>query len=65
MGDFNNILVPTDFSDNSLQALKFAHKLGKSNKALLHVIHVVEPILNTEKYWTSENKEGFEKTTGT
>jgi nucleotide-binding universal stress UspA family protein len=62
MMNFTNILVPTDFSDNSLQALEFAHSLAKFTKATLHVIHIVEPILNTEKYWTRDNKEGFEKT---
>lgn len=62
MANFTNILVPTDFSDNSLQALKFAHSLAKSSDAVLHVIHIVEPILNTEKYWPRGDKEGFEKT---
>ena len=62
MTNFSNILVPTDFSDNSFQALEFALCLAKSSKAVLHVLHVVEPILNTEKYWSKDNKEGFEKT---
>ncbi|MGA7721377.1 MAG: universal stress protein [Ignavibacteriaceae bacterium] len=62
MTNFGNILVPTDFSDNSLQALEFAQSLAKFSKAILHIIHVVEPILNTEKYWSGDNKEGFEKT---
>jgi nucleotide-binding universal stress UspA family protein len=62
MTNFANILVPTDFSDNSLHALEFAHSLAKYSTAVLHVLHVVEPILNTEKYWAKENKEGFEKT---
>ena len=62
MTNFTNILVPTDFSDNSLQALEFAHSLAKYSKAVLHVIHIVEPILNTEKYGSRDNKEGFEKT---
>jgi nucleotide-binding universal stress UspA family protein len=62
MTNFSNILVPTDFSDNSFQALEFAHCLAKNSKAVLHVLHVVEPILNTEKYWNRDNKEGFEKT---
>jgi nucleotide-binding universal stress UspA family protein len=62
MLNFKNILVPTDFSDNSIQALEFALNLAKSNKAALHVLHVIEPILNTEKLWSSGNKEEFEKT---
>ena len=62
MTNFSNILVPTDFSDNSLQALDFALNMANSSKAVLHIIHVVEPILNTEKYWGRNNKEGFEKT---
>jgi nucleotide-binding universal stress UspA family protein len=62
MTNFTNILVPTDFSDNSLPALEFAQNLAKFSKAVLHVIHIVEPILNTEKLWSGDNKEGFEKT---
>ncbi len=43
MVHFTNILVPTDFSDNSLQALELAQYIALPNKAALHVLHVIEP----------------------
>jgi nucleotide-binding universal stress UspA family protein len=38
------ILVPTDFSDHSMQALKHAIDLGKRFKAGIIVFHCLEPI---------------------
>jgi nucleotide-binding universal stress UspA family protein len=43
MLDYKNILVPTDFSDNSIQALELAQILSKFNNASLHVMYVLEP----------------------
>ncbi len=40
---YKNILVPTDFSDNSIQALEFACNVARQNKSNLHVMHVIEP----------------------
>lgn len=37
-----NILFPTDFSDESVQALRFAQKLQARYKANVHVVHVVD-----------------------
>ncbi|MCB0820842.1 MAG: universal stress protein [Bacteroidetes bacterium] len=34
-----NILVPTDFSANSMKALRFAMKVAEKNNAKVHVIH--------------------------
>jgi len=47
MVTLTNILVPTDFSENSTQALEFAHYLAMSSKASLHVLHIVEPIITS------------------
>ena len=38
-----SILVPTDFSDPSNNALSYARELAKGQGAVLHIIHVVEP----------------------
>lgn len=38
-----NILVPTDFSDQSNNALNQAKELARSTGAVLHLVHVVEP----------------------
>lgn len=42
MIQFSNILVPTDFSENSLGALKYAAFVAKAFNAKLHVLHVLE-----------------------
>ncbi len=47
MINFKNILVPTDFSDNSIQALEFACVLSKQGKSTLHVMHVIEPVVQS------------------
>lgn len=39
------ILVPTDFSDSSLHAAKYACELSKRFGAELHLLHVVEPVI--------------------
>lgn len=38
-----NILVPTDFSEQSNNALNYAKGLAKNSEAVLHIVHVVEP----------------------
>jgi len=40
------ILVPTDFSDNSLKAVAQACEIAKKTNAVIHLLHVVEPTLN-------------------
>jgi nucleotide-binding universal stress UspA family protein len=37
-----NILVPTDFSDASQQAVQYGFELAAALNATLHVMHVVE-----------------------
>ena len=39
------ILVPVDFSPESLKALRYAKRLGERFKAKLHMVHVVTPPL--------------------
>lgn len=38
----NNILFPTDFSDNARHALPFALKVAKKTGATLHILHSIE-----------------------
>lgn len=62
MISLKNILVPTDFSENSFPAFEFAHYLAKQCNAVLHVLHVYEPIISI-KYNDNELLEHkFEKT---
>ena len=44
MEKLQNILVPTDFSSNSVNALEYAGNLTKATKSIIHVLHCVEPI---------------------
>lgn len=61
MVSFTNILVPTDFSDNSIQAFEFAHYLAKQSKADLHVLHIIEQVLHPEDNRNKSIEERFEK----
>ncbi len=47
MNSFKNILVPTDFSDNSIQALEFACIVARQSNSILHIMHVIEPALQS------------------
>ena len=38
----SNILVPTDFSEGSAEAVRYAHDLAVRLSATLHLLHVVE-----------------------
>jgi nucleotide-binding universal stress UspA family protein len=42
MIDLKNILLPTDFSDTSLTATRYAIELSKRFSATLHLLHVIE-----------------------
>jgi universal stress protein A len=46
------ILVPTDFSDASTAALKYAVALADAFQARLHLLHVVEDLV--ERRWATE-----------
>ena len=62
MLNFKNILVPTDFSENSIQALEFAHFLAKQSNAILHVLHVIEPAYHSEPSNENLNEQNYERT---
>jgi universal stress protein A len=40
-----SILIPTDFSENALQALGLAKEVARGPQATLHLLHVVEPVV--------------------
>ncbi|MHB1687194.1 MAG: universal stress protein [Ignavibacteriaceae bacterium] len=61
MVDYKNILVPTDFSANSVEALEFGHLLAKQNKAILHVLHIIEPVYNPNQILDDFNEKRFEQ----
>jgi len=44
MKEYKNILVPTDFSENSFRAIEFGHYLAQKASGKLHIIHVIDPI---------------------
>ncbi|NQW29807.1 MAG: universal stress protein [Ignavibacteria bacterium] len=39
------LLVPTDFSENATKALGMAKEIAKGTKAVIHLIHIVEPVV--------------------
>ena len=39
------LLVPTDFSENALKALNIAKEIARGSNAVLHIMHVVEPVV--------------------
>ncbi|HKJ82010.1 MAG TPA: universal stress protein [Ignavibacteriaceae bacterium] len=59
MTNYKNILVPTDFSDNSIQALEFACILGRQSNSTLHVMHVIEPALHSFRSADGFQQERF------
>lgn len=44
MGDYNTILVAVDLSEEASELVAKAARLAAANQALLHVIHVIEPL---------------------
>lgn len=50
MMNYRNILVPTDFSENSVKALEFACGIVKQNKSNLHLLHIIEPRNYSDEY---------------
>ncbi|MFP4527871.1 MAG: universal stress protein [Candidatus Kapaibacterium sp.] len=45
MYKFNNILVPTDFSEQFRIAMNYAKELAASVDSTLHILHVIEPAI--------------------
>ena len=50
MIELERILVPTDFSDHSKQAINYACELAKRFGAELHLLHVVQPLTTHVSY---------------
>lgn len=42
---YQNILVPVDFSVNSVQAFDYALQLARKQEAVMHILHVIDPNL--------------------
>ena len=61
MVEYKNILVPTDFSANSMQAFEFGHMLAKQNNSVLHVLHIIEPVYNQNQTLDDFNEKRFEQ----
>lgn len=61
---FQNILVPTDFSDGDGHALDIAVKLCSMGNGKIHLLHVIEVIANTtfeefKDFYTKLEKRAF------
>jgi nucleotide-binding universal stress UspA family protein len=61
MLSYKNILVPTDFSENSIHALEFAHYLARQNKSSLHVLHIIESINRSKPFNDNFSELRFER----
>lgn len=58
MADIKNILFPTDFSENTREALTFALEIARMSGAKLHIMHSIEEPYNfTMPDETAENTE--------
>lgn len=49
-----NILVPIDFSTSSYQVFELGHCLAQHNDAILHLIHVIDPVYYKEQPKSSD-----------
>jgi universal stress protein A len=58
---FKNILVPTDFSDNSAKAYEFSLSLAKTNTAKLHLLHIVEPLFYNQEFSSYSDEFSFDR----
>ncbi len=45
MFTLSSLLVPIDFSENSLKALRLAKEVARGTSATIHLLHVVEPVV--------------------
>ncbi|UCF33375.1 MAG: universal stress protein [Phycisphaerales bacterium] len=54
--EFKRILCPTDFSEMSIEALKYARDLAKTFNGELHCLHVVD---EAYQYWSSMGPESI------
>ena len=56
------ILVPTDFSDHSVEALIFANKLASMMGCPLTVLHIIHDPASAPGYYRRGTKEGDDRT---
>lgn len=62
MVTFNEILVPTDFSDHSLRALDYGVDFARKFSSRLTLVCVVEPLLQAvDMSWTSVDFDKLDK----
>lgn len=57
-----NIIVPTDFSKKSLNALEIAKRIAQKTKGNIHLLHVVEPVTsvyNSTGEFNHDNLDDF------
>jgi nucleotide-binding universal stress UspA family protein len=57
--NYRNILVPVDFSANSVQAFDFAQQLALPNNSILHIIHIIDPFIDVGLSSNSAYKENI------
>ena len=50
----NRILVPTDFTETSDRALRYALELARPFQASIVLLHAIEPIEGADEDWTEE-----------
>lgn len=64
MEEIKNILVPTDFSANSISAFRYAVGVAKKSDAIIHILHCIEPIPGVKFNYTNDHgliQEGIER----
>ncbi len=62
---FDKILVPTDFSESAQHALPYAVDLAQKYGSVLHIVHVVEPIVAPVDFaWGTYSYPDIEKQLG-
>jgi nucleotide-binding universal stress UspA family protein len=69
-----NILVPCDFSEQSVNAFRFGLGIARKSKGMVHLVHIIElpvvhdsvfmPVLSFEEVFLKELKEKAEKAFG-
>jgi nucleotide-binding universal stress UspA family protein len=56
-----NILIPTDFSEQSIQAIKYAKIIAKGIKSYIHFIYVIEGAEPSQRGFTEQQDEFVKK----
>lgn len=52
-----HILLPTDFSNNSWNAIQYALQLFKDQECTFHLLHVYTPIVYQVQYFEAPNAQ--------